>query len=335
MNQLTLELGHGITCIDTLYMRPGLAACYLIEHDGRAAFIDTGTAHTTPRLLELLSSKGLSVEDVDYVIPTHVHLDHAGGAGALIRALPNARLVIHPRGARHMIDPSRLVAGARVVYGEERFEQLYGTLVPVPSKRVIEADDQFTLSLNGREMLFLDTPGHARHHFCIYDEQSDGIFSGDTFGISYREFDSPKGSFIFPPTTPVQFDPVAWHESIDRLMALDPERIYLTHFCMVDNPKPLARLLKARIDEYTLLAEAAGKNDLYGNIVAALQQSILSQLVQHQSPTTREEALEILENDIDLNSQGLVVWLERRAKQGGLGSNGVGTSKNSKRQFRQ
>jgi glyoxylase-like metal-dependent hydrolase (beta-lactamase superfamily II) len=309
MTQTTYDLGHGITCIDTLYIRPGLAACYLLEHNGKAAFIDTGTTYTTPRLLELLAEKGLSREDVEYVIPTHVHLDHAGGAGTLIEALPNAKLVIHPRGARHMINPTKLVAGAKAVYGEETFDRFYGELVAVPAERVIEAGDNFKLSLNGRELLFIDTPGHAKHHFCIYDALSKGIFSGDTFGLSYREFDSAEGPFIFPPTTPVQFDPIAWHHSLDKLMALGPKRIYLTHFCMVENPQPLVTQLRARIDEYTALAKAANKETLYENIVEALTHSMLTQLKNQQSPTTEKEALNILEIDIDLNAQGLQTWL--------------------------
>ena len=312
MTQLIFELGHGITCIDTLYVRPGVASCYLIEHNGKAAFIDTGTTYTTSRLLDLLAEKGLTREDVEYIIPTHVHLDHAGGAGTLIEALPNAKLVIHPRGARHMIDPTKLVAGAKVVYGEEAFDKLYGELVAVPAERVIEAGDNFKLSLNGRELLFIDTPGHARHHFCIYDALSEGIFSGDTFGLSYREFDGPEGPFIFPPTTPVQFDPVAWHHSLDKMMALKPKRIYLTHFCMVENPLELVTQLRARIDEYTGLAEAADKENLYQNIVHGLENSMLAQLEKQKSPTTKKEALEILKIDIDLNAQGLQVWLESR-----------------------
>ncbi len=315
MTKQIFNLGRGVTCIDTLYIRPGVASCYLLEHNGKAAFIDTGTTYTTPRLLDLLSEKGLSRKDVEYVIPTHVHLDHAGGAGTLIEALPNAKLVIHPRGARHMIDPAKLVAGAKAVYGEEAFNKLYGEPVAVPAERVVEADDNFRLSLNGRELLFIDTPGHAKHHFCVYDALSEGIFSGDTFGISYREFDSPEGPFIFPPTTPVQFDPAAWHRSLNKLMALEPKRIYLTHFCMVENPQALVLQLRARIDEYTALAEATGKENLYQNIVDGLKNSMLTQLENQKSPISTKEALEILDIDIDLNAQGLQVWLDNSVKK--------------------
>lgn len=212
------RLPDGITCIDTGYYRDELAACYLIEHAGRAAFVDTGTQPAVPRLLQLLENRKLPLDAVDYIIPTHVHLDHAGGAGELMRRMPNAKLVIHPRGARHMIDPSVLEVSAMSVYGEADFKNMFGELIPVPEERIISAPDNFELDFNGRRLLIRDTPGHARHHFCIYDELSGGFFAGDTFGISYRELDTDVGAFILPTTTPVQFEPEAWLSSLDMLM---------------------------------------------------------------------------------------------------------------------
>ncbi|MGI9303292.1 MAG: MBL fold metallo-hydrolase, partial [Gammaproteobacteria bacterium] len=243
------ELGHGITCVDTAYIRPALAACYLLVENAQAAFIDTGTNYTVPSLLELLAIKGVAREDVVYVMPTHVHLDHGGGAGELMRQLPNAELVIHPRGARHMIDPAKLTAGATAVYGEKEFRKSFGELVPVPESRVIVADDGFELDFNGRRLSFLDTPGHARHHYCVYDETSEGFFTGDTFGISYRELDGADGAFIIPTTPPTQFDPQAWCQSLDRLMSYEPRRMYLTHFGMVTGVPRLADDLRRGIGE--------------------------------------------------------------------------------------
>ncbi|CAN0496322.1 unnamed protein product, partial [Phaeothamnion confervicola] len=150
-------LAHGIHVIDTGFHRPMFDASYLVVEHGRAAFIDTGTNHSVPRLLEALQSLGLAPEAVDFVIVTHVHLDHAGGAGLLMRQLPNARLVVHPHGARHMIDPERLTNGARAVYGEPEVTRSYGRIVPVPAERVQRTDDGFTLELAGRPLKFLDT----------------------------------------------------------------------------------------------------------------------------------------------------------------------------------
>ncbi len=224
------QMPSSITCVDTGYFRPRLAACYLIEQGDQAAFVDTGTSRTTPRLLELLRIRSIVPESVAYVMPTHVHLDHAGGAGALMSQLPNAKLVVHPRGARHMIDPSKLIAGAKAVYGDAAFRERFGEIIAVPEERVVIANDGFTLDLNGRSLLFLDTPGHARHHYSIFDGISKGFFTGDVFGLSYREFDTAAGAFIFPTTTPVQFDPDAWHASLDRLLSYAPELMFLTHF---------------------------------------------------------------------------------------------------------
>ncbi len=212
-------LPNGITCIDTGYHRPALAACYLIEQGDQAAFVDSGTTRTVPKLLELLASRDIPRESIAYVMPTHVHLDHAGGAGELMRHLPNAKLVVHPRGARHMVDPSKLVAGATAVYGEAVFRENFGELVPVPEERVLLAVDGLRLDLNGRILLFRDTPGHARHHYSIFDEASRGFFTGDVFGLSYQEVDCASGPFLFPTTTPVQFDPAAWHKSLDLLLS--------------------------------------------------------------------------------------------------------------------
>ena len=249
-----IDLDHGISTIDTGYCRPGFDASHLIVAQGQAALVDVGTSHSVPHILQVLQDKGIARRDVRYVMVTHVHLDHAGGAGALLQHLPEAQLVAHPRGAPHMIDPGKLIAGATAVYGEARFRSLYGDIVPVASERVITATDNFELSLNGRSLLFVDTPGHARHHYCVWDPASRGIFSGDTFGLSYREFDTQHGPFIFPTTTPVQFDPDALHASIKRLLSFNPERMYLTHYGRVEDVPRLAVQLHRLIDVFVALA---------------------------------------------------------------------------------
>ena len=222
-------MSHGIHTIDTGFVRTQFDAAYLIVERGRGAFVDCGTNYSVPRMLDALHDAGLAAGDVDWLILTHVHLDHAGGAGELIAHLPNARLLVHPRGARHMIDPSQLWAGASAVYGESVMETTYGRLRAIPQERVVEAPDGYSVTLAGRKLLCLDTPGHARHHLCVYDETANACFTGDTFGLSYREFDTDKGPFVLPTTTPVQFDPDALHVSIRRLVALKPEAMYLTH----------------------------------------------------------------------------------------------------------
>ncbi len=307
-----LDLAEQISCIDTLYQRPGLAACYLIESAGKAAIIDTGTAHTAPIIMQLLAAKGIQPAQVKYIIPTHVHLDHAGGAGQLMQLLPEAALVIHPFGARHMVDPEKLIAGATSVYGEEQFNSLYGSLLPVPSERVIEAPDGLTLDLGHRKLHCLDTPGHARHHICIYDSQSNGFFSGDTFGLSYREFDTEKGPFILPTSTPVQFDPAAWHTTLNRLTEFQPTCIYLTHFGMVKKPQKLAADLHQAIDEFVAIAKQAEGADRAAQIRQGLFDWAVKKLTEHACRQTPEQIEALLGMDLDLNTQGLEIWLDRR-----------------------
>ena len=304
-------LPFGITCIDTGLFRPRMAACYLLQHNGKAAIIETGVTNTVPRVLNALSNKDVAPADVLFVIPTHVHLDHAGGAGALMHQFPNARLIIHPRGARHMIDPSRLWTGSMDVYGEDLLDRVYGRPVPVDEARVTIAADGFETDLAGRVLKFIDTPGHARHHFSVYDEMSRGFFSGDTFGISYRETDSAQGAFMLPTTTPVQFDPQAWHQSLDRYLTFKPARMYLTHFSMVEGIPALADALRRAIDEYAIMGrKLAHEENRDQKLKAALLQYTLDGLRRHQCPLPEPTLRGLLDMDMALNTQGLEVWLD-------------------------
>jgi glyoxylase-like metal-dependent hydrolase (beta-lactamase superfamily II) len=308
------ELSNGITCIDTGYQRPGLAACYLIEENGKAAFVDTGTSYSVPGLLELLSVKGIPREDVSFVMPTHVHLDHAGGAGELMRHLPNAKLIAHPRGARHLIDPSKLTAGAIAVYGEAGFRKGFGKLSPISEQRVIIADDGFELNLNGRPLMFLDTPGHARHHYSIFDKTSRGFFTGDVFGLAYQEFCCATGPFVFPTTTPVQFEPAAWHQSLSRLLRYKPERMFLTHYGMITQVEVLAEDLGRRIDMLVQIARAAPRDDRRHNaILQMMTDMLIDELARNGCSMTHAEAIERFQMDLELNTQGLEIWLDRGA----------------------
>ncbi|MDP2788171.1 MAG: MBL fold metallo-hydrolase [Pseudomonadota bacterium] len=311
---------HGIVTLDAEYLRPGLAAVHLIVERGRAAIIDTGTNSAVPHVLAALADLGIAPDAVDYVIVTHVHLDHAGAAGAFLAACPNARLVVHPRGARHLIDPIKLVQGSIAVYGEATFRALYGEIVPAPVERVIEADDGFVLDFNGRRLEFIDTPGHARHHFCIHDRASNSLFTGDTFGISYREFDVVVGNtlrpFIFPTTTPVQFEPEALHASIDRLVMRNADAAYLTHYGRITNLPALAPALHALIDEFvalTLAAPGAGEARKIA-LMQTMSDGLMSRLRTHGSTLDDATCRELLANDVELNSQGLLVWRDREPR---------------------
>lgn len=303
---------HGISAIDSGFGRPQLDAIHLVVEGDRAALVDTGTNASLPIVLAALSAKGLSPEQVDFVILTHIHLDHAGGAGALMRALPAARLTVHPRGARHMVDPSRLVAGTIAVYGAAQARRMYGDILPVPAGRILETPEGAAIRLGERELTFLDTPGHARHHVCIRDGRSGHVFAGDMFGLSYRELDVDGRQFVFPTTTPVQFEPQAMHASIDRLLALRPEAIYVTHYGRLrEVPRlgaDLHRLVDAHV-EAALRHRAAGAGR-HARIKAELVEILLEEARRNGWRMAPDELLRLMALDLELNAQGLVSWLD-------------------------
>jgi len=310
-------VADGVYCIETGLYRQGLAACYLIRSKDRLAFVDTGTTNTLPALMGVVADLGLTAAQVDYVIPTHVHLDHASGAGALMAACPNARLIAHPKGAPHLIDPTKLTAGATAVYGEAAFARDFGALVPIPESRVIAADDGQEFDLAGRSLTFIDTPGHANHHGCLFDSASCGMFTGDTFGVSYRGFDTAAGPWLFAPTTPVAFDPDAWQHSLDRMMSFEPQAMYLTHYCRIDDPAQLVDRLRQSIRDLTAIAlaeETKADAGRQGRIKAAITKHLLDDVRRHGCTLTEAEATELLKVDLELNAQGLEVWLNRRAR---------------------
>jgi glyoxylase-like metal-dependent hydrolase (beta-lactamase superfamily II) len=306
-------LPHGIHAIDSGFHRANFDAAYLMIEDGHAAFIDTGTNYSVPRLLETLQAAGLARDAVDYVIPTHVHLDHAGGAGALMKELPRATLVVHPLGARHLIDPRFLVRSATGVYGPEEMARSYGSIVAVAAERVQRSFDGMVLQLGGRPLTFLDTPGHARHHHCIWDERSRGFFTGDTFGLSYREFDNANGPWLMPTTTPVQFEPDALRASVRRMLAYEPESIYLTHYGRVGDVARLGTLFLEQLDAMVALAlSLPATPERHAALMSGFEAIHLRSLREHGCTLDDTRVHELLALDLELNAQGIEVWLKRR-----------------------
>ena len=309
----TTVLDHGIVAVDTEYARPLQDASHLIVESGRGAFVDTGVSYSVPMLLDALQQQDLEPGDVDYLFLTHIHLDHAGGAGLLMQELPNARCVVHPRGAQHMIDPAKLMAGTVAVYGEEATAKLYGEVIPIDAARIDVADDGETFSLNGRELQAFFTEGHARHHYCLSDAQSQGVFTGDSFGVSYRELDTAAGEFIFPTTTPVHFDPEEAHKSVDRVLSYSPDRLYLTHYSEVRNLERLAQDMHKGIDAFVAIArEHANSEDRTNALQDAIFEYFVTGLTDHGFAGDRDTMWSILQLDVRLNTQGIEVWLDRQ-----------------------
>jgi glyoxylase-like metal-dependent hydrolase (beta-lactamase superfamily II) len=308
-------LGDGLWAIDTGFHRDRFDAAYLVADSGRAAFIDTGTALAVPRLLASLDALGIRRDAVDFVIATHVHLDHAGGVGQLMQALPTARLVVHPRGARHMVDPTALWQGALAVYGEAQMARAYRELLPVPAERVQSTSDGETIHLAGRPLVFAHTPGHALHHHCIWDAHSQGWFTGDNFGMAYPEFVVGDRAFIFPTTTPVQFDPDAMRASIARLLAASPRQMFLTHYSRVGHVSDCAERLLRMIDD-TVAAALANRDapDRLAAIGAALMTLYADGARDFGVALPDARIAELLHDDVALNAAGLIAWLDRPAR---------------------
>ncbi|HEY6457949.1 MAG TPA: MBL fold metallo-hydrolase [Steroidobacteraceae bacterium] len=305
----------GITAVDTEYIRPGLAAAHIIQQDEAAAFVDVGTNYSVPHLLAALRELKIAPQAVAYVFLTHVHLDHAGGAGLLLRSLPNAKVVVHPRGAPHLIDPAKLIAASKVVYGEQLYRQLYGDLIPIDASRVITSEDGKQMALAQRPLQLLHTPGHALHHYCLVDLEHRNLFTGDTFGLSYRELDTARGALGLPTTTPTQFDPAQLLASIDRLMATQPRAAYLMHYSRVSGLPGIAASLKAQIAEFVAMAlRHAGAGDPYSAIHADMRALWIELARRHGLAEPQASVDEYLSKDLDLNTQGLIAWLQRQRR---------------------
>ncbi|MDZ7814373.1 MAG: MBL fold metallo-hydrolase [Ideonella sp.] len=305
--------GGGVYTIDTGFQRPAFDAAYLVVDQGEAAFIDSGTSLSVPRLLAALDHLGLGRSQVRWIIPTHVHLDHAGGVGELLSHLPQAQVVVHPKGLRHLVEPQMLWSGATAIYGDDEMRRSYSHVRPVPHTRIQASHDGELLPLGQRHLTLIDTPGHARHHHCVWDPVTRGWFTGDTFGISYRELDVQGKAWILPSSTPVQFDPVALAASWQRLLAMQPQCVYLTHYGRLGDVTQLAAQQSDLLAEVVRLGEMCQSLD---TPEAALQQGLaqiyLRSLRAHGHMDSDERLLDALAVDIQLNSQGMAVWLKTR-----------------------
>lgn len=305
-----------IVTIDTGYVMPQFAAAYLVREGARAAFVETNTTHSVPRLLDALHAEGLTPDSVDYVIVTHVHLDHAGGASALMKACPRATLLAHPRAAKHLIDPEKLVKSARQVYGEENFRRLYGEILPIPAARVRIMEDESTIAFGSRTLHFLHTRGHANHHFCIYDSGSNGIFTGDAFGLAYPALQSP-GRFAFPSTSPTDFDAKEAIAALDRIVGTGAETAYLTHFGPVKHLETAAHQLKEVLTYSGELVEQAVAAPLPdANLDDFCHRELLAfvgvWLPRATGRELDETVMKWLEMDLLLNAQGIAHVARKR-----------------------
>lgn len=303
-----------IDTIDCDYVLPQLAAAYLRVEGEEAAFIETNTSHAAPKLLAALDARGLRPEQVRWVIVTHVHLDHAGGASALMKALPNATLLAHPRAARHLIDPSKLVASATQVYGAEIFARLYGTIEPIDAARVRSLDDGAEVELGGTRLQVFHTRGHANHHFVVVDRGASAVFTGDTFGLVYPRLQR-AGRIALPSTSPTDYDGAEARLSIDKVLGLGVERAFLTHFGEIRDLDVVAGQLRrwldvsdALVQDAASLAPEARESTLRGKLSAEMER-----VAAEAGLPLDDDDRALLDLDVRLNAQGLAFVAGKRA----------------------
>jgi len=300
--------------IDCNYVLPQFAAAYLVAEQERALFVENNTAHATPRLLRALKEKGFAPEQVEYLIVTHIHLDHAGGTSKLLSACPNATVLAHPRAATHLIDPTRLIKSAKQVYGDAAFDTLYGEILPIDAARVRIMGDQEVLKFGARSLKFIYTRGHANHHFCIHDSESNGIFTGDSFGLAYPLLQR-NGLFIFPTTSPTDFDPLEAKLSIQKILDSGAKQAFLTHYGVLPDLQNAANQLLRHLDFSEKLLEAAIQS---AEQDSALDEWCLKRLKQYFQETLSRQGLDtaeawaLLKMDIELNAAGIAHVARKR-----------------------
>ncbi len=309
-----IDLGNRIHLIDGMDLgMPQKTGAYVIQEE-KITLVEACSSPSVPHILNGLKALNISPEQIQYIIITHVHLDHAGGAGLLMEKCPNAKLVVHPRGAKHIIDPTRLIQGAKAVYGPQ-FHTLFDPILPIPEDRVIVKNDEESLQIGPNcELLFLDTPGHANHHFSIYDPVSNGIFVGDTLGVQLKQIEAFHFNLYLPATSPNQFDPDKTVQSLKRIQALNVDRIYFGHFSAADHPDEVYRQIQHWLPIYVNTAEEVfreGKN--VNELVKRLLDQITVVLEKHQVPKNHA-IYNILQMDLQVFSMGLLDYFSKKTK---------------------
>lgn len=283
---------------------PRFTACYLRVAGDECAFIEAHTAHALPRLLAALESQGRKPEDVRWVVVTHAHLDHAAGASALLAACPKATLVAHPRTAKNLIDPARLIEGATAVYGEARFRELYGTVTPIAKERVLVLGDGESIALGDAKLTAWNTSGHAYHHFIVDDPATETVYTGDTFGLVYPALQK-HGLFAIPSTSPTGFNAEEARKSLDKVLSLGERFACPTHYDAHEETKEIAAQVRRFVDRAATWVEEAARGEEPAPAMEARLASLWWEAIAEEAPRFGAEEKELLRLDVELNAQGL------------------------------
>ena len=306
--EATFTAADGITAIDTVMCgRERVTSSYLLEGP-ELAIVETGPTTSLDALSSGLAALGVGVRDLAHVIVTHIHLDHAGGAGAVAERFPEATVWVHQRGAPHLADPARLEASAARIYGPERLRELFGPIHPVPPERLRSVDDGDTIRLGGRTLEVLYTPGHAGHHVCLRDNRTGGVFVGDAFGVFL-----PDVRVLRPATPPPEFDLELAVRSIERVAAIQPTLLLFSHFGPATDVSTLCELAVTRLREWTgIVGDALWYSDRVEDIVATLEERTEPDLAAERREDGGRERYELL-SSYEMNALGIMRYLQRGA----------------------
>jgi glyoxylase-like metal-dependent hydrolase (beta-lactamase superfamily II) len=301
----TFEAAPGIQAIDTnMFGRHRLTSAYLLAAD-QPAIVETGPTTSVDAVREGLSDLGISARDLAHIVVTHIHLDHAGGAGALATHYPDATVWVHERGAPHLADPERLVSSAGRIYGPERLLELFGPVHPVPGERLRAVGDGDRISLGNRALEVLYTPGHAGHHVALIDDRTRSTFVGDAMGIFL-----PDVRVLRPATPPPEFDLELAVQSVDRIRAAGPSVILFSHFGPDREVEELCDLAIDRLRRWASIVEAALRaTDDMAEVVRRLRTETERIDIADDSRDDRVR-YEFL-SSYEMNASGLVRYLRR------------------------
>lgn len=310
---------YPIITIDCNYQRLEHAAAYLIIEDKCAALIDNNTVHAIPCIMRETERHGLRPEDIRFIIPTHLHLDHAGATSELVRICPNATVISHPRGVRHYADPARLIAGVKAVYGNEEFNRWFGEIKPIPIERIRSVDDGERIAFGARFLTFLHTRGHANHSITIHDSRSNGVFTGDTFGVEYRKSRMSKKPFLFCSTAPTDFDPAETRKSVRRILALNPECLYLAHFGGIEDVAAAAEVFLHFVARMEAVIAKAAASHLREDALMALCEDEMRQAIMDQfeycGVKIDDADLRARDTHLNVNAKGVALVAEKLRSQ--------------------
>ncbi|MGD6801699.1 MBL fold metallo-hydrolase [Rossellomorea vietnamensis] len=283
---------------------------YIIKEE-EVTVIETSASPSIPRLIEGLEQMGISLDRIKNIIVTHIHLDHAGGAGLFLEKCRNASIIVHEKGARHLINPEKLEAGARQVYGKD-FDRLFHPITPVPPERVIikKHNEQLPLSPDST-LTFFDTPGHSRHHFSIYDNKSKGIFTGDTAGINYG-YTLEGEALYLPSTSPNQFNPEEMIQSLALYSELELDRIYFGHFGISEEPAKVLTEIKKWLKIFMDTAIRITKENKPETQLPALTEALKKEVLNSDDRLRgNEDFLRLLDLDMKVSAMGLIDYLNK------------------------